>query len=288
MDGLKIAIPNKGRMSDDIFELLKRAGLNFEGKSERTLNVKTENGKYEIVFVRTKDIPNFVHSGACDIGFTGQDVVYEAGLAVDDILTLDFGHCKMVVAVKEEDSYKCVADLPDGIRLATSFPNVAKKYFAEFNKTPEIVTVSGATEIMPRMDLVDVIVDITSSGSTLKANKLKIIGEIFCSSAVVIGKPDIKKEKSSEIEAFVRAVKSALAAKEKKYLMAHIPKSVLDEVKSFLPGLSSPTVTTLHGNDNAVVVHVVVDKNKIYESVDKLKKLGASGILILTVDQMIE
>ena len=287
MNGLKIAIPNKGRMSEDIFELLKQAGLNFPSKSERTLSVKTQNGLYEIIFVRTKDIPNFVHAGVCDIGFTGQDIVNECELNVEDILALDFGKCTMVVAVKDEENYKSVADLPNGIKVATSFPNVAKKYFAKFGKEVEIAKVEGATEIMPRMGLVDAIVDITSSGSTLRANKLRIIGEIFDSSAVIIGRPNLKKECPAEIEALVRAIKSAIDARDKKYLMAHIPKSALAEVKNFLPGLSSPTVTTLYGNDDAVVIHVVVDKDKVYESIDKLKGLGASGILIMTVDQMI-
>ncbi len=287
MDGLRIAIPNKGRMSEDIFALLNQAGLNFPTKGERTLSVKTQNGKYEIIFVRTKDIPNFIHAGVCDIGFTGQDIVNECGLSVDEILPLDFGKCKMIVAVKDEETYKSVKDLPNGIKVATSFPNVAKKYFEENGKNVEIAKVEGATEIMPRMGLVDAIVDITSSGSTLKANKLRIIGEIFNSSAVIIGRPGIKKELPEEINAFVRAIQSAIDARDKKYLMAHIPKTALDEVKTFLPGLSSPTVTTLHGNDSAVVIHVVVDKDKVYESVDKLKTLGASGILIMTVDQMI-
>ena len=288
MDGLKIAIPNKGRMSEDIFSLLNQAGLNFPKKDERTLSIKTQNGKYEIIFVRTKDIPNFVHSGVCDIGFTGQDIVNECELEVEDILTLDFGKCTMIVAVKDEENYKSIEDLPDGIKVATSFPNVAKKYFAQFGKKVEIAKVQGATEIMPRMGLVDAIVDITSSGSTLRANKLRIIGEIFKSSAVIIGRPNIKNELPTEIEALIRAITSAIDARDKKYLMAHIPKNALSQVKEFLPGLSSPTVTTLYGNDDAVVIHVVVDKDKIYESIDKLKSLGASGILIMTVDQMIK
>lgn len=287
MNGLKIAIPNKGRMSDDIFALLQRAGLNFSKKSDRTLSVKTKDGNYEIIFVRTKDIPKFAYSGTCDVGFTGKDVVAEADVVVDDILDLDFGQCTMVVAAKEEDGYNSIEDIPDDVKIATSFPTVARKHFEKFGKKVEITEVSGATEIMPRLGLVDIVVDITSTGSTLKANKLKIIDEILESSATIIGRPGIKEEKKAEIEAFVRALKSAIDAKEKKYLMAHVPTAALDEIKSFLPGLGSPTVTTLLGRDDEVVIHVVVDKDKIYESVDKLKQLGASGILIMTVDQMV-
>jgi ATP phosphoribosyltransferase len=287
MSGLKIAIPNKGRMSDDIFELLQRAGFSLSKAGDRTLSVKTDDGKYEIIFVRTKDIPKFTCNGTCDVGFTGLDVVHEADVEVDNILNLDFGHCKMIVAAKEEEFYSKIDELPDGLKVATSFPTVAKKYFNKIGKIVEITEVSGATEIMPGLGLVDIIVDITSTGSTLKANKLRIIDEILTSNAVIIGRPGIKEDRKLEIEAFTRAIKSAIDAKEKKYLMAHVQKAKLDEIKTILPGLSSPTVTSLIGNDHEVVIHVVINKSEVYESIDKLKQLGSSGILIMTVDQMI-
>lgn len=288
MSKLRIAIPNKGRMSEDIFELLQKAGLAVSSKSSRSLCVTTEDGNYEIIFVRTKDIPKFLSNKTCDIGFTGIDVMHEAGVELDRILDLKFGYCKMVVAVKEESPYNSIEEIPNDAKVATSFPNIAKNYFAKFNKEINITEVSGATEIMPRLGLADVIVDITSTGSTLKQNKLKIIGEILESTATILGRPGICEEEKDKIISFKRAIESVIAAKEKKYLMAHIPKTVLNEVKSFLPGLSSPTVTTLHGCDKDVVIHVVVDKNKIYESVDKIKQLGGGSILIMTVDQMIK
>ena len=137
------------------------------------------------------------------------------------------------------------------------------------------------------LGLADVIVDITSSGSTLKNNNLKIIGEIMNSQAVVIGRPGLEKQKTKKLEAFTRAIKSALDAEEKKYLMANIPKSALAEVKNFIPGLNSPTVVGLLDNEKEVAIHVVVSKKNIYENIDRLKQLGATGILIMTVDQMI-
>lgn len=287
MEKLRIAIPNKGRLSENIYDLLKRAGLSFPSKNERTLSIMTKDGNYSIIFVRTQDIPSFVSNGIADIGFTGRDIVEETGFELETLLSLDFGYCKMVVAVKEEDPYNSISELPESFKVATSFPNIAQKFFTENNKKIKLTEVSGATEITPRLGLADVIVDITSSGSTLKSNKLKIIGEILESTAIIIGRPNLTEECGDIVKSFLRAIKSAIDAQEKKYLMAHIPKDILPEVKNFLPGLSSPTVTTLFGDDKTVVIHVVVDKNKVYESVDKLKQLGGGGILIMTVDQMI-
>lgn len=288
MEQLKIAIPNKGRLSEKIYELLSCAGLNFPSKSERTLQVTTRDGKYSLIFVRTQDIPKFVEDAVTDIGFTGFDIVTETKADVDKIMDLDFGQCDMVVAVKEEDSYTCAKDLPTEIKVATSFPNIAKDYFDKIGKKAKIIEVSGATEITPRLGLSNVIVDITSSGSTLKSNKLKIIDKILSSSAVVIARKGLSPEQITKVEALIRALESVIEAREKKYLMAHVPKSSLEEIKSFLPGLSSPTVMTLMDDDAHVVIHVVVDADKVYDSIQHLKALGGQGILIMTVDQMVK
>ena len=287
MSELKIAVPNKGRMSEKMLDLLKRSGLGVADKNERCLCTQTENEHYSVIFLRTQDIPKFISNGTADVGFTGIDVVEENGQNVDRLLDLDFGYCKMVVALKEEDPYQTVEDLPDNIKVVTSFPNIARKYFESKGKKAVITEVAGATEITPRLGLADVIVDITSSGSTLKMNKLRIIDEILESSATIIGRPGVKEEKKDEIETFIRAIRSAITAENKKYLMANIPKKSLPKVKDFLPGLTSPTVVTLLDNDEEVAIHVVINKNEVYSSVDKLKKLGATGILILSTDQVI-
>ncbi len=287
MAGLKIAVPNKGRMSEKMLDLMKRAGLGVVDKDDRCLCSRTESADYSVIFLRTKDIPKFINNGTADIGFTGIDVVEENAQNVDRLLDLDFGYCKMVVALRDEEPYKTVEDLPDNIKVVTSFPNIAKKYFESKGKKAIITEVAGATEITPRLGLADVIVDITSSGSTLKMNKLRIIDEILESTATIIGRPGIKHEKKDEIESFVRAIKSAVMAENKKYLMANLPIDSLPRIKDFLPGLTSPTVTTLLDNDKEVAIHVVINKKEVYTSVDKLKKLGGTGILILSVDQVI-
>ena len=287
MEELKIAIPNKGRLSEKIYELLNAAGLNFEAKSERCLHISTQDKKCSLIFVRTQDIPKFLEAKVAHIGFTGLDIVEEEGIDLDVIKRFDFGYCDMVVAVREEDKYQKTEDLPDTINVATSFPNIAKKFFNKKGKTAKIIEVNGAVEITPSLGLSEVIVDITSSGSTLKQNRLKIIDKIMDSSCVIVQRKDLNNDIKKQIEELLLALDAVIDAKEKKYLMVNLPKNKLEELKSFLPGLSSPTVMTLWGDEDTVAVHVVVDKDKIYDSINHLKRIGGRGILILTVDQMV-
>src|SRR5574344_230178 len=264
MEQLKIAIPNKGRLSEKIYALLNNAGLNFPAKSERTLQVTTNDGKYSLIFVRTQDIPKFVEDEVADIGFTGLDIVTETGANVEKIMDLDFGKCEMVVAVKEEDEFNSAKEPPTEIKVATSFPNIAKNYFDGIGKKAKIIEVSGATEITPRLGLSNVVVDITSSGTNLST------------------------EQKTSTENLLVVLKSVIDAQEKKYLMANVPKASLEEIKSFLPGLSSPTVMTLMDDSEHVVIHVVVDADRVFDSIQHLKSLGGEGILIMTVDQMVK
>lgn len=286
-NALKIAIPNKGRLSTKIYELLNSAGLSFGTKDERCLKIATRDGKYSLIFVRTQDIPRFLEANVADVGFTGWDVVVESQVELDKVKEFDFGACEMVVAVKDDDPYKKVEDLPDEINIATSFPNIAKKYFEKLGKKAHIIEVSGAVEITPSLGLSDVVIDITSTGSTLKSNRLRIIDKILKSSAVVVARKNLEDDKQKKLNSLMRALNSVIDAQDKKYLMVHVPKNKVDEVKSFMPGLSSPTVTQLWGDNDNVVIHVVVDKDKVYDSIDHLKAIGGKGILILTVDQMV-
>ena len=285
---LKIAIPNKGRLSTKIYELLNNAGLSFGVKDERCLKIATRDGKYSLIFVRTQDIPRFLDAKVADVGFTGWDVVVEEGVDLDKVKDFDFGGCEMVVAVKDEDPYKTPADLPDEINVATSFPNIAKRYFEKLGKKARVIEVSGAVEITPSLGLSDVVIDITSTGSTLKSNRLRIIDKILKSSAVIVARKNLEEDKQKKLNSLVRALDSVIDAQEKKYLMVHVPKDKIEEVKSFMPGLSSPTVTQLWGDNENVVIHVVVDKDMVYDSIDHLKSIGGKGILILTADQMVK
>lgn len=285
---LKIALPNKGRLSQKIYELLNAAGLNLDSKDERCLKIDTKDKKFQLIFVRAADIPNFLDSKVADIGFTGKDIIVEKEIELDIVKEFSFGACDMVVAVPEDAKINDVSELPNDLRVATSFPNIAKNYFKKLGKNAKVSEIMGAVEITPSLGFCDVIIDITSTGTTLKSNRLKIIDRILSSSTVLCARPDLTPEHQCELRSLIRAIDSVLDAKAKKYLMVHIPKSKIEEVKKFLPGLSSPTVIPLHNNDDKVVIHVVVDESEIYDAIDNLKSIGGEGILILSVDQMVK
>ncbi len=285
---LKIALPNKGRLSQKIYELLNSAGLNLDSKDERCLKIETKDKKFQLIFVRAADIPNFLDSKVADIGFTGKDIVVEKEIDLDIVKEFNFGTCDMVVAVAEEAKIENASQLPDEIRVATSFPNIAKNYFKKLGKNAKISEIMGAVEITPSLGFCDCIIDITSTGTTLKSNRLRIIDKILHSSTILCARPDLSSEKQLELRTLIRAIDSVLDAKAKKYLMVHIPKEKIEDVKNFLPGLTSPTVIPLHNNDDKVVIHVVVDEDKIYDAIDNLKSIGGEGILILSVEQMVK
>ena len=284
---LKIALPNKGRLSQKIFDLLNSAGLNLDSKDERCLKLDTKDNKFQLIFVRAADIPNFLDSKVADIGFTGKDIIVEKEVELDIVKEFNFGKCDMVVAVPEELNINDVSELNDTLRVATSFPNIAKNYFQKIGKNAKVSEIMGAVEITPSLGFCDCIIDITSSGTTLKSNRLKIIDKILSSSTVLCARKDLEPEKQLKLRSLIRAIDSVLDAKAKKYLMVHVPKNKIEEVKKFLPGLSSPTVIPLHNNENKVVIHVVVDESEVYDAIDNLKLIGGEGILILSVDQLV-
>lgn len=285
---LKIALPNKGRLSQKIYELLNAAGLNLDSKDERCLKLDTKDKKFQLIFVRAADIPNFLDSKVADIGFTGKDILVEKGVELDIVKEFDFGKCDMVVAVPEEMNIDDVAQLPDNIRVATSFPSIAKSYFKKLGKNANVSEIMGAVEITPSLGFCDCVIDITSTGATLRSNRLKIIDKILSSSTILCARKDLDSKKNLKLRSLVRALDSVIDAKKKKYLMVHIPKDKIDDVKSFLPGLSSPTVIPMHNDESKVVIHVTVDEDKVYDAIDNLKSIGGEGILILSVDQMVK
>lgn len=284
MRPLKIAIPNKGRLSDESLATLQRAGLHVRGSTGRKLMASALDGRVEILFVRAKDIPTFVANGAVDAGITGADVVAEAGLPVKAELDLDFGACKLIVAVPSEAAAKADSDLLSGTRIATSFPNITRQHFAKLGIDVTVLPVSGACEIMPALGIADAIVDITSSGSTLLMNHQRIIGEVMRSTCQFItGKVD--PQVAPELERVLFALESVLASKSKRYLMADIPKSAVPEIRTFLPGLAGPTIVDL--NAETAALQVVIDESEIFDAVHRLKSLGATGILVTSIERMV-
>ena len=284
---LRMAVPNKGRLSERAVELLVKSGLDLGEDWGRRLYIKVRNKDMEILFVRAKDIPSFVGSGAVDLGITGQDQIADAEADVEEVLPLEFGHCRLSVAVPESCPYRDVKDIPDGSRVATSFVNITKKYFESIGKKVEVIEVTGAAEIMPYMNVSDFIVDLVSSGSTLKTNRLVEIQPIIYSQAVAIANKKSLKAHKDEIADITNAMKSIMTAESKKYLMADIPKDKLGKVQSMFPGLAGPTVMNIAGRDDMVAIHVVIDNKDIYDAVNALQKLGGKGILTLPIDRLV-
>jgi ATP phosphoribosyltransferase len=284
---LRIAVPNKGRLNERAVELLVKSGLDLGEGWGRKLYVKVLNKDIEVIFVRAQDIPTFISSGAVDIGITGQDQIANAGVDVEEILPLDFGHCRLSVAVPESCPYRDVKDIPDGSRVATSFVNITRKFFESQGKDVKVIEVTGAAEIMPYMNVSDFIVDLVSSGSTLKTNRLVEIHPILYSQAVAIASKTSLESHRDEIYDITNAIKSVMNAESKKYLMADIPKDRLKDVQSMFPGLAGPTVMNIAGRDDMVAIHVVIDARDIYDAVNSLQKLGGKGILTLPIDRLV-
>ncbi len=284
---LKMAIPNKGRLNERAVELLQKAGLDLGEDWGRRLYVTVKNQDIEVMFVRAQDIPEFVYSGAIDIGITGIDMVAESGYELETVFELAFGHCRLSIAAPEAMNATNFDDIPDGCRVATSFPKVTEKFFASKGKNVKIAKVTGAAEIMPYLGVSDVIVDLVSSGSTLKTNKLKEVATILESQAAIFTTPEAHQKMKNEIENFVSSISSVIEAEKNKYLMADVPKDKLDNIRKLFPGIGGPTVMDIAGRADMVAIHVVISKDDVYESINKLKTLGAEGILTLPIDRLV-
>ena len=281
---IRIAIPNKGRLHDPTVSLFKEAGLPVLEGATRKLFAKTTDPDITFLFARAADIPEYVQDGAADVGITGLDLISETGADVDVILDLEFGRAKLVLAVPDDSPITSPQDL-EGMRVATEFPNITKRYFEELGVNIEIIKVSGACEMTPHVGIADAIVDISSSGTTLLTNHLKVIEDVFSSSVRLITNRESAAEKE-KIQYIKTAIESVLHAKGKRYLMMNVPADKLDAVKNVLPGLAGPTVMKVESDDSILAVHAVVDADVIFSTVSKLKDVGAGGILVVPIERM--
>ncbi|MFC7201163.1 ATP phosphoribosyltransferase [Halospeciosus flavus] len=289
---MRIAVPNKGRLHDPTLDLLDRAGLSVENVSERQLYADTVDPDITVLFARAADIPEYVADGAADLGITGYDQHCESGVEnVSELLDLGYGKCRLVLAAPEEGDITDVYDL-EGKTVATEFPRVARDYFADLDVSPEIVEVTGATELTPHVDMADAIIDITSTGTTLKVNRLEIVDEVLSSSVRLFARDDVRDdEKVGQVET---ALQSVLTAEDKRYLMLNAPRAKLDDVEDVLPGMGGPTVMDIDADEvdgegeGAVAVHAVVDEREVFETITRLKEVGASDILVTEIERLVE
>lgn len=281
---LKVAIPNKGRLSADSIALLSAVGFKLSQRDDRQLYYNVGD-KYQILSVRAQDIPAFVESSSVDMGLTGLDLVKESGKKVSVLTTLGFGQCELVVAVPEHSAIKGIKDIPNGTKVATTHPNITRAFFAKKGRKITVVDVSGSVEIAPLMKVSDIIVDLTETGSTLKSNGLRPIQSIMKSEAVVVSRAG--RGRDVRVSELVAALKSVTDAAAKRYLMANVPKARLDEVRALMPGISGPTVMDLAGHPGWVAVHAVVGETEVNGVIAMLKGIGATGVLVLPIERMV-
>ncbi|MGH3021347.1 MAG: ATP phosphoribosyltransferase, partial [Gaiellaceae bacterium] len=280
-DRLTIAIPARGRLREPAVGLLEHAGLGPEEPGDRTLAFPCRNAPVEVLLVRAADIPEYVQDGVVDCGITGADLVAERGARVTELLRLGFGGCTLEAAVPEESPVDELAGLA-GLRVATVYPSLARRLLVERRVDVELVDVTGSVEVAPRLGLADAIVDLVSSGNTLRTNGLRSLGSLFASEAVLVAADD-PDDASLRLAPILRSV---VQAREARYLMLNAPAEALDEICALVPGSGAPSVIPL-AQPGMVAVHALVPAADVWRLLPRLEAAGASSILLVPVERML-
>jgi ATP phosphoribosyltransferase len=292
---LKLAVQKSGRLTDPSLDMLTRCGLKLSRGKDQLMGFG-ENMPLDVLFVRDDDIPDLVQEDVCDLGLVGLNVLEEKRLELRErghaarfqmVRTLDFGRCRLSLAVPEGFTYDGANSIR-GKRIATTYPYLLQKYLRERDIPADIVTLSGAVEIAPRLRRADLICDLVSTGSTLQANHLREVETVMESHAVIIRTPlTLPPEKDEWVERLLMRIDGVQQVKESKYIMLHAPRSALPEIRKLLPGSESPTIIPLDGSDDKVAIHAVCRENVFWETLESLKKAGASALLVLPVEKML-
>ena len=284
MTRLKLAIQKSGRLHEDSIKLLKECGIDIENGVNKLKAVAT-NFPLELFFLRDDDIPQYVEDGVADIGFVGENVVYEKSKKVEVAYALGFGKCRLSFAVNKNETFTGATYL-SGKKIATSYPVLVQKYLNENKIQAEIHEISGSVEIAPGIGLADVICDLVSSGSTLFMNGLIEADTILNSQAVLIKRPALDAEATEILERLLFRIESVKKAKKNKYVLLNAPNANLENIISLLPGMKSPTVVAL-ATPGWSSVHSVIAESDFWEIIEKLKLAGAEGILVVPIEKMI-
>ncbi len=283
---LKLAVQKSGRLTENSLNLLKNCNLDIEKFNDR-LVVNIRNYKLDLLFLRDDDIPEYVQDGVAELGIVGEDVIKETKSDVKIIKKLGFGRCNLRIAIPENAELRNLSDL-NSKRIATSFPNILKDFLSNNKIEAKVVNISGSVEAAPSLGIADYICDLVSTGNTLKLNKLKASINVLESEAVLIKNKDLKLnlDKYKIYLNLLARIESVLNAKNSKYLMMNVPQESLVEVLKLIPSLKSPTVLPL-ADKNILAVHAVIPSDKFWEIADYLKSAGASGILLLPIENIV-
>jgi ATP phosphoribosyltransferase len=289
---IKIAVQKSGRLTDNSLSLLRRCGLNYSRAADQLICFG-ENMPIDVLLVRDDDIPSLIAEGVCQLGLVGLNVLLEKAVEGPGLMTarrvgdLEFGRCRLSLAVPRGMPYLGPADLA-GRRIATSYPRILGQWLDERGIEAEIVTLSGAVEIAPKLGRADLICDLVSTGSTLSANGLEEVDIILESHAVLVsGDAPPDAESAELVQRLIRRVDGVVRVQESKYIMLHAPRSALESIKALLPGSEAPTVMPLDGMDDKVAIHAVCQENVFWETLEGLKRAGASSVLVLPVEKML-
>ncbi len=284
---VKVAVPSKGRISNPSIEILEKAGLGLKDNSNRKLISKTYNKNIDIMFARASDIPEFVEEGIVDMGITGVDLIKEAEVDVKTLIDLKIGETKLVLASPEDSNINSIEDVNSDMTVATEFPNLTKKYLNKNGLDLKITTLSGSTEIAPFIGVSDLITDLTSTGTTLKMNHLKIIDVILESSVKLIANKKSFNEKKYIVESIATSVKGVIEAERKKLVMMNVEKKNLEAVKKVMPAMTGPTISEVLSKTETVAVQAVIDEDEVFSLVNELRNAGAKDILVVPIERII-
>lgn len=293
---LKIAVQKSGRLSQDCNNLLRQCGVKLHYNEQRLI-AYAKNLPIEILRVRDDDIPGLVFDGVVDLGFVGENVLEEAELgriaagetvAYKKLRQLDFGGCRLSLAVDRDFDYQGVQDLANA-RIATSYPNLLRRYMNEQGVPFKNCFLTGSVEVAPSAGLATAICDLVSSGATLEANGLKEVEVIYRSKACLIQRQEpLTTEKQALVDRLLTRIHGVQQAAESKYIMLHAPKDRLDDIAALLPGAENPTILPLASDASRVAMHVVSQETLFWETMEKLKAIGASSILVLPIEKIME
>lgn len=284
MNTLKIAIQKSGRLNQDSLQLLKDCGISIDNGKDQ-LKAAARNFPMEVLYLRNGDIPQYLKDGVVDIAIIGENVLFEKGEGIQMIEKLGFSKCKVSIAVPNNFEYNSFQDL-QGKRIATSYPKTVQTFLDKNNVQSELHIINGSVEIAPNIGLADAICDIVSSGSTLFKNNLKEVEVLFKSEAVLAVTPKLSESKKELLDKLHFRIKSVLRARGSKYVLFNAPDDKIDAFIQLLPGMRSPTILPL-AEKGWSSIHTVIDKDKFWDMIDELKKLGAEGILVCPIEKMV-
>ena len=282
---LRIAVQSKGRLYEETMDLLKAAGIKLVAV-KRTLLVPSRNFPVELLYLRDDDIADSVASGTADIGIVGLNEVMEKRKDVKVVRPLGFSKCRLSLAIPKEAQYGGV-EWFQGKKIATSYPAILTDFLKNQGIEADIHVISGSVEIAPGIGLADGIFDIVSSGSTLVSNNLREVEVVLDSEAVLIsGTSALSIEKEAVLDELLFRIEAVKVAENKKYVLMNVPREKLQAVLAILPGIKSPTILPL-ADENWCSVHSVLEEKQLWTCINAVKAVGATGILVLNIEEMV-